>query len=918
MRNISYLISLVAFFIVLTCCNNTNSNSNIVDDNISFAEEQYGMMIDLLEDSARVLIPKSIIDGEMKFIPPNEWTSGFFAGSLWYLYELTGNQKWIEPALKQTEALEEIQYYTGNHDVGFMIGCSYGNALRLTGNEEYQNVIIQAAKSLISRFNPTTGLIQSWNANKSRDWDYPVIIDNMMNLEILFDATEYSGDSTFYNVAVSHADLTIENHYRPDYSTWHVVDYNTEDGSVRHKNTHQGYSDDSSWSRGQSWGIYGYILCYRKTGNNKYLDQAEKALEFIANHPNYPEDGVPYWDYNSPDIPETYRDVSSASILASALYEISTYSDKMDYKGWADKIINSLSGPEYRAEVGENGYFLLKHSVGSLPHNAEVDVPLNYADYYFLEALTRKREIESLSADVIIYGGTSVAVISAVEIIQSGKSVIIVSPDKHLGGLSSSGLGYTDSGNTNSIGGLSRDFYHRIWQHYNNNEAWQWEKKEEYGNIGQGTPAMDGENKTMWIFEPHVAEKVFEDYIREYKISVFRDEWLDRESGVMTKDGKIESFTTISGKKFSGKMFIDATYEGDLMAAAGVSYTVGREPCSQYNEQWNGVQEGVYHHGHFFKTKISPYIIPDDPSSGLLPFISSEPIQPNCSGDSQVQAYCFRMCMSNHPDNRVPFEKPDNYNPMDYELLARVFETGWNEWFDKYDIIPNRKTDTNNHGPFSTDFIGMNYDYPEASYERRKEIIEEHKNYQKGLFYFVSTNERVPEDVRNKMNEWGLAKDEFADNDNWPYQLYIREARRMIGSYVTTENEVLGKVDVKDPIGMGSYTLDSHNTQRFVTSEGYVQNEGDVGVKPEKPYKISYGSIIPKKEECTNLLVPVCLSSSHIAFGSIRMEPVFMILGHSAAAAASIAIDDDIAVQDIDYVKLKEKLLKENQILETQ
>lgn len=519
-------------------------------------------------------------------------------------------------------------------------------------------------------------------------------------------------------------------------------------------------------------------------------------------------------------------------------------------------------------------------------------------------------------ADVIIYGGTSAAVTAAVEVMQTGKKVIIVSPDIHLGGLSSGGLGYTDTGNKATIGGLSREFYHRVWLHYNDSNSWKWERHEEYGNKGQGTPAMDGENRTMWIFEPHVAEKVFEDFISEYNIPIYRDEWLNRESGIVTKEGKIVSFTTLSGKTFEGKMFIDATYEGDLMASANVSYTVGREACSEYNEQWNGVQAGVYHHGHYFKSDISPYVIPDDPNSGLLPYISSEPIQPNCTGDDKIQAYCFRLCMSNHPDNRVPFEKPENYDPKNYELLARVFESGWDEWFNKYDMIPNRKTDTNNHGPFSTDFIGMNYDYPEASYERRKEIIKEHENYQKGLLYFVSTDKRIPEDVRNEMSKWGLAKDEFTDNGNWPHQLYIREARRMIGHYVTTENEVLGKINVKDPVGMGSYTMDSHNIQRYVTGEGYVQNEGDVGVHPGKPYKISYGSIVPKKEECTNLLVPVCVSSSHIAFGSIRMEPVFMILGQSAATAACMAIDRKEAVQDIDYSLLKEKLLSKNQILE--
>ncbi|HMM18275.1 MAG TPA: glycoside hydrolase family 88 protein, partial [Petrimonas sp.] len=300
---------------------------------------------------------------------------------------------WKPMAVKYTEALDTIQYYTGNHDVGFMIYCSYGNGLRLVGTEAYKGVVLNAAKSLSTRYIPEAGVIQSWNANKSKDWECPVIIDNMMNLELLFEATKLSGDSSFYRIAVTHADNTLKNHYRPDYSTWHVIDYSKSDGSIRHRNTHQGYSDESAWSRGQAWGVYGFILCYRETGDRKYLDQAEKALNFIANHPNYPEDGIPYWDFDSPDIPDTQRDVSAGAILASALYELSTYSDKMDYKAWADKIVTSLSSPAYRAPLGENGDFLLMHSVGSLPHNSEVDVPLNYADYYFLEALKRKKDL---------------------------------------------------------------------------------------------------------------------------------------------------------------------------------------------------------------------------------------------------------------------------------------------------------------------------------------------------------------------------------------------------------------------------------------------------------------------------------------------------------------------------------------------
>lgn len=532
-----------------------------------------------------------------------------------------------------------------------------------------------------------------------------------------------------------------------------------------------------------------------------------------------------------------------------------------------------------------------------------------------IAACTAKQPENQLTADVIVYGGTSAAVISAVEVAKSGKSVIMVSPDVHLGGLTSGGLGYTDTGNKAVIGGLSREFYHRVWLHYNDSSAWVWQKHREYGNKGQGTVAMDGENRTMWIFEPHVAEQVFEDFVRENNIVVYRDEWLDRESGVVKADGKILSFTTLSGKTFGGKMFIDATYEGDLMASAGVSYHVGRESRDTYGEQWNGVQTGVLHHQHWFRAKISPYNIPGDPSSGVLPRISTEYPGDYGAGDHKIQAYCFRMCMTNHPENRVPFPKPENYDSTQYELLVRMFDTGRKDWFGKFDDIPNKKTDTNNHGPFSSDNIGMNYEYPEAGYERRREIIREHQDYQMGLLWFVANDARVTEDIRTKMATWGLAKDEFKDNGNWPHQIYVREARRMIGDYVTTESDVLLKREVPRPVGMGSYAMDSHNVQRYITPEGYVQNEGDIGVSPPAPYSISYGSIIPQKEECANLLVPVCVSSSHIAFGSIRMEPVFMILGQSAAVAANMAIDKSIAVQDVPYDELKTALEKRKQIL---
>ncbi|GEP97361.1 FAD-dependent oxidoreductase [Chitinophaga cymbidii] len=525
---------------------------------------------------------------------------------------------------------------------------------------------------------------------------------------------------------------------------------------------------------------------------------------------------------------------------------------------------------------------------------------------------------QKLDADVVIYGGTSAAVTAAVQAKQMGKSVVIVSPDTHLGGLSSGGLGFTDTGDKSVIGGLAREFYHRVYLHYQESGAWQWQKKEEYGNKGQGTPAMDGAERTMWIFEPHVAEQIFEDFIKEHNIQVYRDEWLDREKGVKKKKGRIVSIRTLSNKTFTGKMFIDATYEGDLMAAAGVKYHVGREANSVYGEEWNGIQVGVLHHGHHFgKMNISPYKVPGDPNSGLLPKVSGKDPGKRGDGDDRIQAYCFRMCLTNLPENRIPFPKPEGYDPGQYELLLRVFNAGWRETFNKFDPIPNKKTDTNNHGPFSTDNIGMNYDYPDATYVRRKEIIQEHEQYQKGLMYFIANDPRVPADVQNKMKEWGLAKDEFRDNGGWPHQLYIREARRMIGQHVMTEHETLSKRDVPHSVGMGSYTLDSHNAQRYVMPNGFVQNEGDIGVSAKKPYRISYGSIIPKKEECKNLLVPVCVSSSHIAFGSIRMEPVFMILGQSAATAAALAIDGKDAVQDVDYEKLKTQLLKDKQRLES-
>lgn len=520
--------------------------------------------------------------------------------------------------------------------------------------------------------------------------------------------------------------------------------------------------------------------------------------------------------------------------------------------------------------------------------------------------------------DLVVYGGTSAGVIAAVQAKKMGKSIVVVSPDKHLGGLSSGGLGWTDSGNKAVIGGLSRDFYHRIWKAYQRPENWKWQKQSEYGNKGQGIPAIDGEDRTMWIFEPSIAELVFESYVREFSIPVHRNEWLDRHRGVQKTNGRIKSIKMLSGKTFAGKMFIDATYEGDLMATVGVDYHVGREGKNVYDEGWNGVQTEVLHHQHHFgvlNKPVSPYQVSGDPASGVLPRVSVVPPGEKYAGDHRIQAYCFRMCLTNHPENRIPFEKPPGYDPKTYELLLRIYDAGFDQTFGKFDPIPNCKTDTNNHGPMSTDNIGFNYEYPDGNYERRREIIQEHENYQKGWLYFIANDPHVPAKTRQEMQRWGLPKDEFVDNGHWSHQLYIREARRMVGKFVMTEHELLKRRETPQSVGMGSYTMDSHNVQRYITPEGYVQNEGDIGVGTQGPYKIAYGSLVPKRDQCQNLFVPVCVSSSHIAFGSIRMEPVFMILGQSAATAAVMAIDDDLAVQDVPYQKLCERLEADGQVL---
>ena len=526
---------------------------------------------------------------------------------------------------------------------------------------------------------------------------------------------------------------------------------------------------------------------------------------------------------------------------------------------------------------------------------------------------------ETFKRDVVVYGGTSAAISAAVQVKKMGKSVVVVSPDAHLGGLSSSGLGWTDSGRKEAIGGIARDFYHRVWRHYQSVESWKWQDMEDYGNRGQGAPSIDGDRRTMWIFEPKVAEEIFESWVKENEIEVLRGEWLDREKGIEKKDARLKSITTLSGNRFEGENFLDCTYEGDLMAAAEIGYFVGRESNKAFGETLNGVQIKRARK-HQFSGRVDPFVVEGDPSSGLLARISNQGPGSEGEGDLKMQAYNFRLCLTRVPENRLPFPKPETYDASQYELLLRTLLMGSRHVFGKFDPIPNAKTDTNNHGPFSTDNIGMNYGYPEASYEERKKIIREHEEYQKGYFYFLCNDPRVPEDVRKRMSEWGLAKDEFADNGHWPHQIYVREARRMVSDFVMTELHLRKIKETPRSIGMGSYNMDSHNVQRYVARDengkAYVLNEGDIQINPGGPYQISYGSIVPKSEECQNLLVPVCVSSSHIAFGSIRMEPVFMILGQSAATAAVFAIEDEVSVQEVPYDKLASRLSEDGQVLE--
>ena len=485
--------------------------------------------------------------------------------------------------------------------------------------------------------------------------------------------------------------------------------------------------------------------------------------------------------------------------------------------------------------------------------------------------------------DLCIYGGSASGVMAAYSAAQMGLDVLVIEPSERIGGLTTGGLSFTDIGNKQVVKGVALQFYRRLGEHY--------------GNLEQ------------WVFEPSVAHKILLDYLDHKNIDVVKGYHIcDAEM-----DGtKILSLTVAGGENsadtlsYNAKWFIDASYEGDLMAKSGVSYRTGREDCSEYGETWNGVH---MRHLHQFPDGVDPYVIPGDPSSGLLWGISEGTLEAQGSGDNLIQAYNYRICLTDNPDNRIPIEKPENYDPSKYELLLRVYDAQphmreINQYFI-WSIGPNRKTDVNNRGAFSTDMIGANHNYPEATWEERQEIIKAHKEYTLGLLYFVATDPRVPAEIQNFVKEWGLPKDEYVEHGNWTPQLYVRECRRMVGEYVATQADCDNKVIAPEGIAYAAYTMDSHNTQRIVIEKDgkkMVKNEGDVEIGGGMPYPISYRSLTPKREECTNLLVPICCSASHIAYGSIRMEPVFMCMGQAAGMAIALADQQGLErVQDVNY-----------------
>jgi hypothetical protein len=483
-----------------------------------------------------------------------------------------------------------------------------------------------------------------------------------------------------------------------------------------------------------------------------------------------------------------------------------------------------------------------------------------------------------------VYGATPGGIGAAIQMRRLGKRAALLEFGRHLGGMTASGLGRTDFGNKAAIGGIAREFYRRLGKHY-------------------------GEEETFY-FEPKVAERTFQEMVRDAGVEVLLEQRL---RSVRKEGNRILEIVMESGHSCRAPMFVDASYEGDLMAMAKVSYHVGRESNATYDETLNGVHFG--HPSHNFKVFVDPYVVEGDPKSGLLKGVSADPPGQQGDGDRRVQAYNFRLLLTNVAENRAPFPKPSGYDPDRYTLLARYIKAGIWDAMNLNWPLKNGKTDLNNFGGFSTDNIGRNYEWPDGDYATRERIFQDHVTYQQGLLWFLSNDERVPERVRQEVRTWGLPKDEFTETGGWPHQLYIREARRMIADLVMTEHHCVRRRLEPDVVGLAAYTMDSHNCQRVVRG-GRAMNEGNVEVGGFPPYPISYRAIVPRESECANLFVPVCLSSSHIAYGSIRMEPVFMVLGQSAATAAAMAIDEGLPVQRVSYPKLRARLLADGQALE--
>jgi hypothetical protein len=512
--------------------------------------------------------------------------------------------------------------------------------------------------------------------------------------------------------------------------------------------------------------------------------------------------------------------------------------------------------------------------------------------------------------EVVVYGATPAGIVAAIQLRELGHDVLLLEPSGHLGGMTTGGLGATDIGNKQVIGGMAKEFYQRVYRYYDSESAWKFQKRSDY----KGPHQKPGET-SQWTFEPHVASEIYRAWLEDSKVEFRLNSLLDRDQVVEKANRRIVKIPLVGSKWIAGAFFLDATYEGDLMAEAAVSFTIGRESNSLYSETLNGVQFAQAKK-HQFLPGVSPFKLPKDPMSGLVRGLSSDQPKPDGSADAHVQAYCLRMTLTDSPENQIPFAKPSSYQEEDYELLFRNFEAGLSQVPWHSIAMPNRKTDTNNNTGFSTDFIGMSDRWPEASDAERRDLYRLHLHYQQGLCWTLANHPRVPEKIRDQASRWGMSRDEFPIHGGWSPQLYVREARRMIGADVMTEHHCRGAKRVDDSVGMAAYTMDSHNVQRLVGLDGFVQNEGDVQVGGFAPYPISYRSLIPKSDECTNLVVPVCLSASHIAYGSIRMEPVFMVLGQSAADAIHIAIKNKQTVQDVPYDELKRLLLSHFQVLD--